>query len=97
MPIEDIFTISAGDGGDGPGGAWEGEGREEVELVGLRRSHEEGVTGVEMFKKLLDEGVAGDNIGFCFGARTGRRSSGDGAGEAGSITPHTKFKARFTC
>jgi elongation factor Tu len=95
MPIEDIFTIS-GRGTVATGRVERGKVKvgEEVELVGLRAEiQKKVVTGVEMFKKLLDEGVAGDNIGVLLRG-TDRKDVERGMvlAKPGSITPHTKFK-----
>jgi elongation factor Tu len=95
MPIEDIFTIS-GRGTVATGRVERGKVKvgEEVELVGLRaESPKKVVTGVEMFKKLLDEGTAGDNIGVLLrGTDRAEIERGMVLAKPGSITPHTKFK-----
>ena len=66
-----------------------------MEIVGIRpKTTTTVVTGVEMFRKLLDQGQAGDNIGVLLRGTRVRRSSGAGAGQAGSITPHTEFTAQ---
>ena len=95
MPIEDIFTIS-GRGTVATGRVERGKVTvgEEVELVGLRpESQKKVVTGVEMFKKLLDEGVAGDNVGILLrGTDRADVERGMVLAKPGSITPHTKFK-----
>ena len=66
---------------------------EEVEVVGFRPTMKKVVTGVEMFKKLLDEGVAGDNIGVLLrGTEKDEVERGQVLAKPGSITPHTKFK-----
>ncbi len=95
MPIEDIFTIS-GRGTVATGRVERGKVKvgEEVELVGLRPEiQKKVVTGVEMFKKLLDEGVAGDNIGILLrGTERKDVERGMVLAKPGSITPHTKFK-----
>jgi elongation factor Tu len=95
MPIEDIFTIS-GRGTVATGRVERGKVKvgEEVELVGLRpQAMKKVVTGVEMFKKLLDEGVAGDNIGVLLrGTDRADVERGMVLAKPGSITPHTKFK-----
>ena len=95
MPVEDIFTIS-GRGTVATGRVERGKVKvgEEVELVGLRpESPKKVVTGVEMFKKLLDEGVAGDNIGVLLrGTDREEIERGMVLAKPGSITPHTKFK-----
>jgi len=94
MPIEDIFTIS-GRGTVATGRVERGKVTvgEEVELVGLRpESQKKVVTGVEMFKKLLDEGVAGDNVGILLrGTDRADVERGMVLAKPGSITPHTQF------
>jgi len=94
MPIEDIFTIS-GRGTVATGRVERGKCKvgEEVEIVGLRETQKKVVTGVEMFKKLLDEGVAGDNIGALLrGTERKDIERGMVLAKPGSIKPHTKFK-----
>ena len=95
MPIEDIFTIS-GRGTVATGRVERGKVKvgEEIEIVGLRaESQKKVVTGVEMFKKLLDEGVAGDNVGILLrGTERKDVERGMVLANPGSITPHTKFK-----
>jgi elongation factor Tu len=94
MPIEDIFTIS-GRGTVATGRVERGKCKvgEEVEIVGLRETQKKVVTGVEMFKKLLDEGTAGDNIGVLLrGTERKDVERGMVLARPGSITPHTKFK-----
>ena len=95
MPIEDIFTIS-GRGTVATGRVERGKVKvgEEVALVGLRPEIEKKiVTGIEMFKKLLDEGTAGDNIGVLLrGTERKDVERGMVLAKPGSITPHTKFK-----
>jgi len=95
MPIEDIFTIS-GRGTVATGRVERGRVKvgEEVELVGMRpESPKKVVTGVEMFKKLLDSGEAGDNIGALLrGTERKEIERGMVLAKPGSITPHTKFK-----
>ena len=95
MPIEDIFTIS-GRGTVATGRVERGKVKvgEEIEIVGLRaESLKRVVTGVEMFKKLLDEGQAGDNIGVLLrGTEKQEIERGMVLAKPGSITPHTKFK-----
>ena len=95
MPIEDIFTIS-GRGTVATGRVERGKVKvgEEVELVGLRpEAQKKVVTGVEMFTKLLDEGVAGDNVGILLrGTDRADVERGMVLAKPGSITPHTKFK-----
>jgi elongation factor Tu len=96
MPIEDIFSIS-GRGTVVTGRVERGKVKiqEEVEIVGLRpEPFKRVVTGVEMFKKLLDEGQAGDNIGVLLrGTEKDEVERGMVLAKPGSITPHTKFKA----
>ena len=96
MPIEDIFTIS-GRGTVATGRVERGKVKvgEEVELVGLRPEiQKKVVTGIEMFKKLLDEGTAGDNIGVLLrGTERKDVERGMVLAKPGSITPHTKFKS----
>jgi elongation factor Tu len=95
MPIEDIFTIS-GRGTVATGRVERGKVKvgEEIEIIGLRsESQKKVVTGVEMFKKLLDEGVAGDNVGILLrGTERKDVERGMVLAKPGSITPHTKFK-----
>ena len=95
MPIEDIFTIS-GRGTVATGRVERGKVKvgEEIEIVGLRpESLKRVVTGVEMFKKLLDEGQAGDNIGVLLrGTEKAEIERGMVLAKPGSITPHTEFK-----
>jgi elongation factor Tu len=96
MPIEDIFSIS-GRGTVVTGRVERGKVKvqEEIEIVGLRpEPFKRVVTGVEMFKKLLDEGQAGDNIGVLLrGTEKDDVERGMVLAKPGSITPHTKFKA----
>jgi len=67
---------------------------EEVEIVGFRATQKKVVTGVEMFRKLLDEGIAGDNVGLLLrGTEKDDVERGQVVCKPGSITPHTKFKA----
>ena len=95
MPIEDIFSIS-GRGTVVTGRVERGKVKvgEEIEIVGIRPTVKTVVTGVEMFKKLLDEGVAGDNVGLLLrGTEKEDVERGQVIAKTGSITPHTKFKA----
>jgi elongation factor Tu len=95
MPIEDVFSIS-GRGTVVTGRVDRGKVKvgEEVEIVGFRPTEKKVVTGVEMFRKLLDEGVAGDNIGVLLrGVEKDDVERGQVLAKPGSITPHTKFKA----
>ena len=95
MPVEDIFTIQ-GRGTVATGRVERGKVKvnEAVEVVGIRPTLKTVVTGVEMFKKLLDEGVAGDNVGLLLrGVERKDIERGQVVSKPGSITPHTKFKA----
>ncbi|HEX8709474.1 MAG TPA: elongation factor Tu, partial [Pyrinomonadaceae bacterium] len=95
MPVEDIFTIQ-GRGTVATGRVERGRVKvnETVEIVGIRPTRNTVVTGVEMFKKLLDEGVAGDNVGLLLrGVERKDIERGQVISKPGSITPHTKFKA----
>ena len=95
MPVEDIFTIQ-GRGTVATGRIERGKVKvnETVEIVGIRPTTKTVVTGVEMFKKLLDEGVAGDNVGLLLrGVERKDIERGQVIAKPGSITPHTKFKA----
>ena len=95
MPVEDIFTIQ-GRGTVATGRVERGKVKvnEAVEIVGIRPTKQTVVTGVEMFKKLLDEGVAGDNVGLLLrGIDRKDIERGQVVSKPGSITPHTKFKA----
>ena len=95
MPVEDIFTIQ-GRGTVATGRVERGRVKvnEAVEIVGIRPTRNTVVTGVEMFKKLLDEGVAGDNVGLLLrGVERRDIERGQVIAKPGSITPHTKFKA----
>jgi len=95
MPVEDIFTIQ-GRGTVATGRVERGRVKvnEAVEVIGIRPTRQTVVTGVEMFKKLLDEGVAGDNVGLLLrGVERRDIERGQVIAKPGSITPHTKFKA----
>ncbi|HEX9929573.1 MAG TPA: elongation factor Tu [Pyrinomonadaceae bacterium] len=95
MPVEDIFTIQ-GRGTVATGRIERGivKVNETVEIIGIRDTRATVVTGVEMFKKLLDEGVAGDNVGLLLrGVDRKDIERGQVIAKPGSITPHTKFKA----
>jgi elongation factor Tu len=97
MPVEDVFSI-AGRGTVATGRVERGKIKvgEEVEIVGLRPTTKTVVTGVEMFRKLLDEGMAGDNIGALLrGLKREDVERGQVLAKPGSITPHTKFKAQI--
>jgi elongation factor Tu len=96
MPVEDIFTIS-GRGTVATGRVERGKVKvgEEIEIVGMRDTVKRVVTGVEMFKKLLDEGMAGDNVGLLLrGTEKSEVERGQVIAAPGSITPHTHFKAQ---
>jgi elongation factor Tu len=95
MPMEDIFSIS-GRGTVVTGRIERGKLKvgDEMEIVGFRPTVKRVVTGVEMFKKLLDEGMAGDNVGLLLrGTEKEEVERGQVIAKPGSITPHTKFKA----
>jgi elongation factor Tu len=95
MPIEDVFSIS-GRGTVVTGRVERGVVKvgEEVQIVGIRPTVTTTVTGVEMFRKLLDQGEAGDNIGALLrGTKREEVERGQVLAKPGSITPHTKFKA----
>jgi elongation factor Tu len=94
MPIEDVFSIS-GRGTVVTGRVDRGRVKvgEEIEIVGFKPTEKKVVTGVEMFRKLLDEGVAGDNIGVLLrGVEKEDVERGQVLAKPGSIKPHTKFK-----
>jgi len=95
MPIEDVFSIS-GRGTVVTGRVERGKVKvgEEIEIVGFGPTKKKIVTGVEMFRKLLDAGEAGDNIGVLLrGTEKDEVERGQVLAKPGSITPHTKFKA----
>ncbi len=95
MPVEDVFSIS-GRGTVATGRVERGiiKVGDEVEIVGIRETDKTVVTGVEMFRKLLDQGQAGDNIGALLrGKKRDEIVRGQVLAAPGSITPHTKFKA----
>jgi elongation factor Tu len=95
MPVEDIFSIS-GRGTVVTGRIERGIVKvgEEIEIVGIRPTIKKVVTGVEMFRKLLDQGQAGDNVGLLLrGVERKDVERGQVCAKPGSITPHTKFKA----
>jgi elongation factor Tu len=96
MPVEDVFSIK-GRGTVATGRVERGTVRvnEEVEIVGLKETRKVVCTGVEMFRKILDEGVAGDNIGVLLrGLDRNEVERGQVLAQPKSITPHTKFKAQ---
>ena len=95
MPIEDVFSIS-GRGTVVTGRVERGIVKlgEDVEIVGIKETTKTVCTGVEMFRKLLDQGQAGDNIGVLLrGTKREDVERGQVLAKPGSITPHTKFKA----
>ena len=95
MPIEDVFSIS-GRGTVVTGRIERGIVKvgEEVEIVGIKDTTKTTVTGVEMFRKLLDQGQAGDNVGVLLrGTKREEVERGQVLAAPGSITPHTKFEA----
>ena len=95
MPIEDVFSIS-GRGTVVTGRVERGiiKVGDEVEIVGIRETQKTTCTGVEMFRKLLDQGQAGDNVGVLLrGIGRDEVERGQVLAQPGSITPHTKFKA----
>ncbi len=95
MPIEDVFSIK-GRGTVVTGRVERGliKPMEEVEIVGLKATHRTTVTGVEMFRKLLDEGRAGDNVGCLLrGVDRDEVERGQVLAQPGSITPHTRYRA----
>jgi elongation factor Tu len=97
MPVEDVFSIS-GRGTVVTGRIERGiiKTGEEIEIVGIRETARTICTGVEMFRKLLDEGRAGDNVGLLLrGTKREQVERGQVVSKPGSITPHTKFKAEM--
>ncbi len=97
MPIEDIFTIS-GRGTVVTGRIESGvvNLNEEIEIVGIKPTSKTVVTGIEMFNKLLDQGMAGDNVGLLLrGVDKKSVERGQVLAKPGSITPHTKFEAQI--
>jgi elongation factor Tu len=99
MPVEDVFSIS-GRGTVVTGRVETGiiKVGEEVEIVGLKTTAKTTVTGVEMFRKLLDQGEAGDNIGaLCRGIKREDVERGQVLAKPGTCTPHTNFSRKCTC
>jgi len=97
MPIEDVFSIS-GRGTVVTGRIERGiiKTGEEIEIVGIRETAKTVCTGVEMFRKLLDEGQAGDNVGLLLrGTKREQVERGQVVSKPGTITPHTKFRAEM--
>ncbi len=97
MPVEDVFSIS-GRGTVGTGRVERGKIKvgAEVEIIGLReKSMKSTITGIEMFRKLLDDAQAGDNVGLLLrGVEKDQLERGMVVAQPGSVTPHTKFKAQ---
>jgi len=96
MPVEDVFSIT-GRGTVVTGRIEQGKVNtgDEVEIVGIKDTTKTTVTGVEMFRKLLDEGLAGDNVGCLLrGTAKEEVERGQVLAKPGTITPHTKFKAQ---
>src|SRR6056300_1509250 len=96
MPVEDVFSIS-GRGTVATGRIESGviKTGEEVEIVGIKETKKTTCTGVEMFRKLLDSGEAGDNVGLLLrGVDKKEIKRGMVIAKPGSITPHTEFKAQ---
>ena len=99
MPVEDVFSIT-GRGTVATGRVEQGivNTGDEVEIVGITDSSKTTVTGVEMFRKILDEGRAGDNIGALLrGTKREEIQRGQVLCKPGSITPHTRYKAEVYC
>jgi len=99
MPVEDVFSIS-GRGTVVTGRVERGivKVNEEIEIVGIKATEKTVCTGVEMFRKLLDEGQAGDNVGVLLrGTKREDVERGQVLAKPGSITPHTKFTAEIYC
>ncbi len=99
MPVEDVFSIT-GRGTVATGRVEQGvvNTGDEVEIVGITDTTKTVVTGVEMFRKILDEGRAGDNIGALLrGTKREEIQRGQVLCKPGSITPHTKYKAEVYC
>jgi elongation factor Tu len=99
MAVEDVFSIE-GRGTVATGRIERGRAKvgEEIEIVGLRDSRKTIVTGVEMFRKLLDQGKAGDNVGCLLrGIKREDVERGQVLAKPGSILPHTKFEAEVYC
>jgi elongation factor Tu len=95
MPIEDVFSIS-GRGTVVTGRVERGIVKvgDDVEIVGIKETMKTVCTGVEMFRKILDQGIAGDNVGVLIrGTKRDEVERGQVVAKPGSITPHTQFKA----
>ena len=94
MPVEDVFSIT-GRGTVGTGRIERGLCKvgDEIEIVGIQPTRKSVITGIEMFRKLLDDGRAGDNVGVLLrGVEKNQLERGQVLAKPGSITPHTKFK-----
>jgi elongation factor Tu len=99
MPVEDVFSIT-GRGTVATGRIEQGvvNTGDEIEIVGIKDPTKTVVTGVEMFRKILDEGRAGDNVGCLLrGTKREEIERGQVLSKPGSITPHTKYKAEVYC
>ena len=99
MPVEDVFSIT-GRGTVATGRIEQGvvNTGDEIEIVGIKEPSKTVVTGVEMFRKILDEGRAGDNVGCLLrGTKREEIERGQVLAKPGSITPHTKYKAEVYC
>jgi elongation factor Tu len=99
MPVEDVFSIT-GRGTVATGRIEQGvvNTGDEIEIVGIKEPSKTVVTGVEMFRKILDEGRAGDNVGCLLrGTKREEIERGQVLSKPGSITPHTKYKAEVYC
>jgi elongation factor Tu len=97
MPVEDVFSIS-GRGTVVTGRIERGVVKvsDEVEIIGIRATQKTVCTGVEMFRKILDSGQAGDNVGLLLrGTKRDEVERGQVVAKPGSITPHTRFKAEI--
>src|SRR3990167_10216400 len=97
MPVEDVFTIS-GRGTVVTGRVERGIAKvnEEMEIIGLKETKKTVITGVEMFKKSLDEARAGDNVGLLLrGIEKTQVERGQVIAKPGSVTPHTEFEAEI--
>jgi len=96
MPVEDVFSIT-GRGTVGTGRIERGKVKvgENVEIVGIKDTQKTVVTGVEMFRKMLDEGMAGDNVGLLLrGIEKEKLERGMVVAAPGSVTPHMKFRGK---
>jgi elongation factor Tu len=97
MPVEDVFSIK-GRGTVATGRVEQGviKINEEIEIIGIKATQKSIVTGMEMFRKLLDQGQAGDNVGLLLrGVEREQIERGQVIAKPGSITPHTEFEAEI--